>query len=410
MMESRLMSFRFKLAEVATKHAALAFVLLAPIFTDSAALAGANDKAPLLVSEAQLAGNTEAGKIIADACTSCHGETGFSEAADIPHLSGQYANYLVTALKAYKSAERDEITMAEVAAKLSDQDIVDVAAYFAGLKPFNKIAAASGKKITVPIEINDSDPFAPAKQAAEDCAGCHGDDGNSDVPGMPGLAGQHLDYLISATKAYRDGGRTEEAMQAFAESLSDGDIRLIATYYAAAEPKRPPAPETGDVMLGRLVAVDCMACHGQDGNVKNPATPRLAGLDAEYLALSIEAYKNGSRNHEAMKEAVAALSPADVENLSAFYAAQKPVVLPVLRPLTTSEWVQKCNRCHGVDGNSTDPRFPILAGQVEGYLIKALDHYHGERRHSTIMQAMSFPLLDADARKLAAYYAGKAAQ
>ena len=75
------------------------------------------------------------------------------------------------------------------------------------------------------------------------------------------------------------------------------------------------------------------------------------------------------------------------------------------RPLTTAEWVQRCDRCHGVDGNSTDPRMPALAGQRAEYLEKVLQSYRAGERKSSQMAAMSGALTAADVESLAAYYA-----
>jgi len=77
--------------------------------------------------------------------------------------------------------------------------------------------------------------------------------------------------------------------------------------------------------------------------------------------------------------------------------------------LALAEWAEKCSRCHGVGGHSTDPRFPILAGQNEAYLINALKRYHGGERESSMMFAMSFLMGESDIAKLAAFYAGQGA-
>ena len=63
------------------------------------------------------------------------------------------------------------------------------------------------------------------------------------------------------------------------------------------------------------------------------------------------------------------------------------------------------SHCHGPEGNSTDPRFPVLAGQDRSYLAKALELYHGGERANQFMFAMSFLMSVSDIDKLAAYYA-----
>jgi len=67
----------------------------------------------------------------------------------------------------------------------------------------------------------------------------------------------------------------------------------------------------------------------------------------------------------------------------------------------------RCERCHGLDGNSSDPRFPMLAGQDETYLSNSLKAYaNGERRNST-MFAMAAPLSAMDVERIAAYFSSQ---
>ena len=64
-----------------------------------------------------------------------------------------------------------------------------------------------------------------------------------------------------------------------------------------------------------------------------------------------------------------------------------------------------CQSCHGVDGNSTDPQFPRLAGQYEDYLVRALTDYRSGQRRNPIMSGFAVGLSDADIANLAAYFA-----
>ena len=87
-------------------------------------------------SSTAYAANTEAGKTkAAEVCASCHGITGVSASDGFPNLAGQKAAYLSKALTAYRSGERKAAIMNNMAANLSDADIDNLAAYFAGLKP-----------------------------------------------------------------------------------------------------------------------------------------------------------------------------------------------------------------------------------------------------------------------------------
>ena len=111
-----------------------------------------------------------------------------------------------------------------------------------------------------------------------------------------------------------------------------------------------------------------------------------------------------------MKGLAATLDEAAAKNLAAFYANQQPQSTNVPKPLTTAEWAQRCDRCHGVNGNSTDPRLPALAAQRVEYLEKVLHAYRTGERKSPQMAAMSDVLTEADVENLAAYYARQKAR
>ncbi len=376
------------------RHAALAFTVFGLV------LAGPMSEA--ISADALPEGDVEAGRAVAAACSGCHGAAGISPEPQIPHIAGQHAGYIFQAMMAYQSGERKASVMQASAAGLSYEDTVNVATYFASLRPFKYDAPGATSTVS-----DEADPFAAIKEVTVECDSCHGDNGNSSEPGTPSLAGQHAQYLILALKAYKDGSRDDETMQAFAEPNGAAAVEDIAFFYATTQPKRATTPVLGDPFAGRAIAEACANCHGPDGNTKDPKTPRLAGLDAAYLEAALKAYKDGRRSHAAMRDAVLPLRDTDIKNLSAFYATKHPKALPVRKPLTIGQWVEKCGRCHGVDGNSTDWRFPILAGQSEAYLVKALKLYHGRERANSMMHAMSFPMGESDIRKLAAFYASR---
>jgi cytochrome c553 len=99
--------------------------LMAVLATASLALAGMAQAAD---------GNAEAGKKKTQMCAGCHGidgfRTAFPEVYSVPRLGGQSANYIVAALKAYKSGDRIHPSMRAIAGSLSDQDMADLAAYY----------------------------------------------------------------------------------------------------------------------------------------------------------------------------------------------------------------------------------------------------------------------------------------
>ncbi len=87
------------------------------------------------------------------------------------------------------------------------------------------------------------------------------------------------------------------------------------------------AASAADIAAGAAKAKEvCSACHGVDGNSADVNNPRLAGQYPDYLAKALRDYKSGERNNVIMKGFAATLSKKDIENVSAYFAAQKPVL------------------------------------------------------------------------------------
>ncbi len=87
-----------------------------------------------LFSLPAVAGDVEAGKAKSVICAACHGANGISAAPIWPNLAGQKEAYLVKQIKAFKSGERKDPSMAPMVASLTDEDIANLAAYYASLK------------------------------------------------------------------------------------------------------------------------------------------------------------------------------------------------------------------------------------------------------------------------------------
>jgi cytochrome c553 len=165
-----------------------------------------------------LQGDAKHGKAISYTCLGCHGIEGYKNAYpmySVPKLEGQRPEYLAAALHEYKSGDREHLTMHSQASTLSDQDIADIAAYFAG-KPL----------------VSQGKPAGTPPQVAALCVSCHGQDGIAIAPAYPSLAGQHEDYIARAIDEYRKGGRKNPIMKGFAATLKDEDIAAIAQYFA----------------------------------------------------------------------------------------------------------------------------------------------------------------------------------
>jgi cytochrome c553 len=363
--------------------------------------APADDLRPVYANAADIA----EGKRVAQAsCAGCHGANGVSRMKAIPHLAGQRPAYLYTELKVYQAGGRGENAMSNAVKFLNDDALYKVAAYFASLEPAQPASAGAKSGAAKP------DPVRAGKGAAAACAGCHGDTGVSKMPGTPSLAGLDPKYLVAATNAYKSGQRKNELMKSMAATLSDADLANVALFYALQKPQRAQTPAAGDQAAGKAAAAACAGCHGDAGMSATPANPSLAGQDAQYLAAALAAYKQGARSDETMKGLAAALDDAAMKNLAAYYAAQQPQPANVRRPVSTAEWVERCDRCHGAGGNSTDPRLPALAAQRQDYLQKVLNAYRSGKRKSSQMAAMSQALTEPDVDGLAAYYARQKAR
>jgi cytochrome c553 len=178
------------------------------------------------VSSAQdqpAAGDAARGRTLSYTCLGCHGITGYKNAYpnySVPKLEGQHAEYIVIALQAYRSGERSHMTMHSQASSLSDQDMADVAAFFAGK----------------PLQSTPNNPANKPPKAAETCVACHGPDGVGITGQYPNLAGQHADYIRRALTEYKEGGRKNPIMAGFAATLKPEDIAQVAEYYSQRQP------------------------------------------------------------------------------------------------------------------------------------------------------------------------------
>jgi cytochrome c553 len=180
---------------------------------------------------AAAAGDAARGKTLGYTCLGCHGIETYKNVYptfSVPKLRGQHAEYIVAALKAYRSGERSHGTMHAHAASLSDQDLEDIAAYMSG----EAIAPDAAAK-----------PVGTPPAAVATCQACHGPVGVGIVGIYPTLTGQHADYLEHALESYRNGGRKNGIMDPFAAQLKPEDIKAIAAFYAKQKPALQTLPK-----------------------------------------------------------------------------------------------------------------------------------------------------------------------
>lgn len=345
------------------------------------------------------------GKRVADAsCAGCHGIDGVATAKGVPHIAGQRPAYLYLELRAYQAGTRGNTPMNNVVKFLSDDALVKVAGYYASLDPAPPAPILSGK--SAPPK---PDPVLAGKAAAAGCAGCHGEAGVSKTPGMPSLVGLDPKYIAAAVSAYKSGQRKHDMMKTLVSALSDTDVNNIALFYATQKPVKAQTPVQGNQSVGKVAAAACAGCHGESG-VSTSTAPSLAGQDAQYVIAAIRGYKDGSRSDPMMKAPAASTDETVITDIAAYYASQQPQPPKFRKPLTTAEVAQRCDRCHGVNGNSTDPRLPALAAQRQEYLERVLRAYQKGERRSKAMAAMLDGLNDADLEGLASHYSRQKAR
>ncbi len=363
---------------------------------------GDDDLSAVYATPAEVA---EGKRVAESSCARCHGANGVSNTKGVPHLAGQRPAYLHLQLRAYQQNPRVLGAMDGIVKFLSHDALVRVAAYYASLDPPRPIAKSAAKPAPA-----RPDPVQAGKAAAAACAGCHGENGISKTPGMPSLVALDPKYFVASMNAYKSGQRKHDMMKSLAAPLSDADLNNMALYYALQKPARAQTPAPGDQAAGKKAAAACAACHGDTGVSGNPLTPSLAGQDAQYFAATMRAYKDGSRKDASMQGPASALDERAIRDLAAFYAAQQPQTISVRKPLTLAEWVDRCDRCHGINGNSTNPLMPALAAQREDWLDQVLHAYRTGARKSTAMAAMSGQLSEADVKHLAAHYSRQTAR
>lgn len=177
-------------------------------------------------------GNAERGRTLTEKCDRCHGTNGVSEESDMPHLAGQNARYLYKQLQDLKSDARDGGGMNRRARHLSDQNMADLAIWYAGLTLPPMEGAREVPPAPVLVTKGDLERNIPP------CAACHGVDGMglSKEYDAPVLAGMPYDYFVKTMQDFVDGTRTNDiggVVRQFASSITEDELEELAEYYLA---------------------------------------------------------------------------------------------------------------------------------------------------------------------------------
>ncbi len=183
----------------------------------------------MFVSANSYAGDPEKGKTLSQTCAACHSVDGNSVSPIWPKLAGQHAEYIVKQLQDFKDGKRVNAQMAPMVASLSDEDMADIAAYFAiqNIKPGSAKPELieSGQQI---YRAGDAEAGIPA------CMACHGPAGAGN-PGAkyPALGGQHAEYTVIQLKAFKSEERSNDeanVMRDIAGPMTNTQIEAVSAY------------------------------------------------------------------------------------------------------------------------------------------------------------------------------------
>ncbi|MCY1338565.1 Cytochrome c4 [compost metagenome] len=179
---------------------------------------------------AHAAGDATAGQSKAAVCGACHGPDGNSPAPNFPKLAGQGERYLLKQMHDIKSGNRKVLEMTGLLDNLNDQDLADIAAYFASQKM--SVGAADPNLVKRGEELFRGGNLAEGMPA---CTGCHAPNGAGNAAaGFPHLGGQHAQYVAKQLTDFREGDRVNDGdtmvMRAIAAKLSNKDIAAVSSY------------------------------------------------------------------------------------------------------------------------------------------------------------------------------------
>ncbi|MTI14951.1 c-type cytochrome [Sansalvadorimonas verongulae] len=179
---------------------------------------------------AAASGDAAAGKDKTAVCAACHGATGVSIAPNFPSLAGQGAGYLIKQMEDIKSGERKVVEMTGMVENLSDQDIADIAAFYASQDAPLGIAKESSVKIGQRLYYGGD-----VEKGIPGCTACHSPTGQGNsLARFPALAGQQPDYIAKQLRDFREGDRVNDGdtriMRDIAEKLSNKQIDALSSY------------------------------------------------------------------------------------------------------------------------------------------------------------------------------------
>ena len=166
----------------------------------------------------------------------------------------------------------------------------------------------------------DAADLEAGKKKAELCAGCHGENGISQMEGVPSLAGQPDQFIQWQLVFFRAGSRKNEQMQPIVEQLDNNDIRNLGAYFASLTPPKATQPDDNPDLSkkGAQAAVGrrCTNCH-TDSFAGTNAVARIADQREEYLLKALNDYKTSVRSGGGMAAMADVADPLSEEEITA---------------------------------------------------------------------------------------------
>lgn len=174
------------------------------------------------------------------ACHTCHGINGAGDSSGaFPRLTSQAAWYLYKQLKDYASGQRQNDVMSPIARELTDQQMQDVAIFYAEQ---SEPAPAAASVVTDPLLVQRGGAISAvglAEKGVAACVNCHGPAGRGLPPSFPYLAGQYGPYVELQFRFWKEGTRRNDplgVMEHIAKQLADEEIKALAAYFASLPP------------------------------------------------------------------------------------------------------------------------------------------------------------------------------
>lgn len=191
------------------------------------------------------------------------------------------------------------------------------------------LAAGGGGHVEVPEAVK-VDTAQGEKYYGQQCASCHGADGNSASPAYPKLAGQHPEYLVKQLHEFKSGKRANAIMKPYATALNEQQMRNIAAWLHQQPAKPGFAGDKAVLALGEKIyrgglmekgVPACAGCHSPSGAGIPSQYPRLAGQHADYTNAQLIAFRDSKRmNNSVMNQIAYKLNATEIRAVSEYVA------------------------------------------------------------------------------------------